>query len=155
MTELDRIDRKILDVLQQSGRISMTELAAQVGLSASPCTERVRRMEREKVITGYHARVSAEALGKSLLVFIEIKLASKSATVFDKVRAQLSAMPQVLECHLVSGSFDYLVKARLHGMKEYRHLLGEILNRLPAPAESRSVIVMEEIKETLAIAVDR
>jgi Lrp/AsnC family leucine-responsive transcriptional regulator len=155
MTELDRIDRKILDVLQSNGRIAMTELAAQVGLSASPCTERVRRMERERVITGYHAHLSPEALGKGLLVFIEIKLASKSATVFDKVRAQLSRMPQVLECHLVSGSFDYLVKARLRGMKEYRHLLGDILNQLPAPAESHSVIVMEEIKETLAIAVDR
>ncbi len=124
MPELDRIDRKILDLLQRQGRISMTELAERIGLSASPCAERVKRMEREGVISGYHAHVSPEALGKTLLVFVEIKLSAKSGDVFDKVRKELLHMPEVLECHLVSGSFDYLVKARLSGMSEYRHLLG-------------------------------
>ena len=89
MHELDRIDRKILDILQREGRLSMTDLAERVGLSASPCTERVRRMERAGVITGYHARVSPAALGKTLLVFVEIKLVSKSGDVFDKVRKEL------------------------------------------------------------------
>jgi Lrp/AsnC family leucine-responsive transcriptional regulator len=155
MPELDRIDRKILDLLQRQGRISMTELAEHIGLSASPCAERVKRMERDGVITGYHARVSPEALGKMLLVFVEIKLSAKSGDVFDKVRQELLHMPEVLECHLVSGSFDYLVKARLSGMSEYRHLLGDILKKLPVAAESHSYVVMEEIKETLLLAVDR
>jgi Lrp/AsnC family leucine-responsive transcriptional regulator len=155
MPELDRIDRKILDLLQRQGRISMTELAEHIGLSASPCAERVKRMERDGVITGYHARVSPEALGKMLLVFVEIKLSAKSGDVFDKVRQELLHMPEVLECHLVSGSFDYLVKARLSGMSEYRHLLGDILKKLPVAAESHSYVVMEEIKETLMLAVDR
>jgi Lrp/AsnC family leucine-responsive transcriptional regulator len=132
MPELDRIDRRILDLLQRQGRVSMTELAEHIGLSASPCAERVKRMERDGVITGYHAHVSPEALGKTLL-----------------------HMPEVLECHLVSGSFDYLVKARLSGMSEYRHLLGDILKKLPVAAESHSYVVMEEIKETLMLAVDR
>ena len=155
MPELDRIDRRILDALQRQGRISMTELAEHIGLSASPCAERVKRMERDGVITGYHARVSPEALGKTLLVFVEIKLSAKSGDVFDKVRKELLHMPEVLECHLVSGSFDYLVKARLSGMSEYRHLLGDILKKLPVAAESHSYVVMEEIKETLMLAVDR
>ncbi|HWT20668.1 MAG TPA: winged helix-turn-helix transcriptional regulator [Variovorax sp.] len=155
MPELDRIDRKILDLLQRQGRISMTELAERIGLSASPCAERVKRMEREGVISGYHAHVSPEALGKTLLVFVEIKLSAKSGEVFDKVRKELLHMPEVLECHLVSGSFDYLVKARLGGMNEYRHLLGDILKKLPVAAESHSYVVMEEIKETLMLAVDR
>ena len=155
MPELDRIDRKILDVLQRQGRMSMTELAEHIGLSASPCAERVKRMERDGVITGYHAHVSPEALGKTLLVFVEIKLSAKSGDVFDKVRKELLHMPEVLECHLVSGSFDYLVKARLSGMSEYRHLLGDILKKLPVAAESHSYVVMEEIKETLMLAVDR
>ena len=124
MYELDRIDRRILDLLQRNGRIAMTDLASEVGLSASPCTERVKRMERAGVITGYNARINPEALGKTLLVFVEIKLASKSGDVFDRVRQELLHMPDVLECHLVSGSFDYLVKFRLRGMKVYRHLLG-------------------------------
>ncbi|QFZ87136.1 winged helix-turn-helix transcriptional regulator [Variovorax paradoxus] len=155
MSELDRIDRKILDLLQRQGRIAMTELAERIGLSASPCAERVKRMERDGVITGYHAHVSPEALGKTLLVFVEIKLSAKSGDVFDKVKQELLHMPEVLECHLVSGSFDYLVKARLSGMSEYRHLLGDILKKLPVAAESHSYVVMEEIKETLMLAVDR
>lgn len=154
-SDLDRIDRKILDVLQREGRIAMTELAQRVGLSTSPCSDRVKRMEKSGVITGYHAHVSPEAMGKTLLVFVEIKLSAKSADVFDKVRKELLHMPEVLECHLVSGGFDYLVKARLRGMGEYRHLLGDILKKLPVPAESQSYVVMEEVKETLFLPTDR
>lgn len=150
---LDRMDRKILAILQRQGRISMTELATQVGLSTTPCTERVRRMERDEVITGYHARVSPEALGKTLLVFVELRLSAKSEEIFEKVRKELMLVPDVLACHLVSGSFDYLVKARLSGMREYRRLLGDILKKLPVAAESHSYIVMEEIKETLTLPV--
>lgn len=155
MSTLDRTDRKILDILQRQGRISITELAAQVGLSTSPCSDRVKRLERDGVITGYHAKVSPEAVGKTLLVFVEIKLSAKSPDVFEKVRKELAHLPEVLECHLVSGSFDYLVKARLRGMGEYRHLLGDILKKLPVPAESHSYVVMEEVKESSVLAVDR
>jgi Lrp/AsnC family leucine-responsive transcriptional regulator len=153
MYELDRVDRKILDILQRNGRISITDLAQEVGLSATPCAERVRRMERAGVITGYHAHLAPRALGKSLLVFLEIKLSAKSDEVFEKIKKELLHMPDVLECHLVSGDFDYLVKARMDEMNDYRKLLGEILQRLPASAESRSYVVMEEIKETFYLSV--
>ena len=155
MRDLDRIDLKMLDILQREGLISVTELAERVNLSATPCSDRLKRMEREGVITGYHARVNPAALGKNLLVFLEIKLSAKSGDVFDKVKKELMYVPEVMECHLVSGDFDYLVKARLTEMNEYRRLLGEILKRLPASAESRSYVVMEEIKETLFLPVDR
>ena len=155
MTELDRIDRKILEILQRQGRIPMTELAQQIGLSTSPCTERVRRMEREGVITGYHARIDPQAIGKTLLVFVEITLSSKSADVFDKVRTELLHVPEVMECHLVSGGFDYLVKARLRAMNDYRRLLGDLLKKLPVTAESNSYVVMEEVKESLYLPLDR
>lgn len=154
MRELDRIDRKILDLLQKNGRIAITDLAQKVGLSATPCTERVRRLEREGVITGYHARVDPHALGKNLLVFVEIKLSAKSGEVFDRVKKELAFVPEVMECHLVSGDFDYLVKARITEMGEYRRLLGNILLKLPSAAESRSYVVMEEIKETLYVPTD-
>jgi Lrp/AsnC family transcriptional regulator, leucine-responsive regulatory protein len=154
MRELDRIDRRILDLLQKNGRLSMTELAHKIGLSATPCTERVKRLERDGVITGYHARVSPQALGKNLLVFVEIKLSAKSGEVFDRVKKELLFVPEVMECHLVSGDFDYLVKARITEMGEYRRLLGNILLKLPSAAESRSYVVMEEIKETLYIPAE-
>jgi Lrp/AsnC family transcriptional regulator, leucine-responsive regulatory protein len=155
MTELDRTDRKILDILQRQGRISMTDLAEQIGLSTSPCSERVRRMEREGVITGYHARIDPQAIGKGLLVFVEITLSSKSGDVFDKVRKELLHVPEVMECHLVSGGFDYLVKARLRAMSDYRNLLGDLLKKLPVTAESHSYVVMEEVKESLYLPMDR
>ncbi|MEZ5628193.1 winged helix-turn-helix transcriptional regulator [Denitromonas sp.] len=154
MRELDRLDRKILDLLQKNGRLPMTELADKVGLSSTPCTERVRRLEREGVITGYHAHVSPVALGKPLLVFVEIKLSAKSGDVFDKVKKEMMFIPEVMECHLVSGEFDYLIKARISQMTEYRRLLGNILLKLPGAAESRSSVVMEEIKETLFLPTD-
>lgn len=155
MHQLDRTDKKILHILQREGRIPMTELAERVGLSPSPCTERVKRMERDKVITGYYAKLSAAALDKPMLVFVEIKLASKSEEIFDKVKQELLLISDVQECHLVSGSFDYLIKARLSGMREYRRLLGDILKRLPVAAESQSHVVMEEVKESLWLNLDR
>ena len=155
MSDLDRIDRNILDILQREGRISMTDLAERIGLSTSPCSERVRRLERDGVITGYQARIDPKALGKTLLVFVQITLSSKSGDVFDRVRDELLSVPEVQECHLVSGGFDYLVKARLRGMSEYRHLLGDLLQKLPVTAESHSYVVMEEVKESLYLALDR
>ncbi|RRD56334.1 winged helix-turn-helix transcriptional regulator [Comamonadaceae bacterium OH2545_COT-014] len=154
MTEIDRLDRKILHELQREGRLTMTELAGRIGLSTSPCTERVRRLERAGIIQGYHARLNPEALGRGLLVFVELTLSSKSAEVFEKMRRELLAEPRVLECHLVSGPFDYLVKARLSAMREYRDLLGQILRKVPVPAQSNSYVVMEEIKEGLSLPVD-
>ncbi|MCB1938247.1 MAG: winged helix-turn-helix transcriptional regulator [Rhodocyclaceae bacterium] len=151
MRDLDRVDRRILDLLQKNGRMPITELADKVGLSSTPCTERVRRMEREGVITGYHARVDPAALGRPLLVFVELKLSAKSGEVFEKVRREMLLVDEVMECHLVSGDFDYLVKARIAAMGDYRRLLGNILLKLPAAAESRSYVVMEEVKETLYV----
>lgn len=154
MPELDRTDRRILDVLQRQGRISMTELGERIGLSTSPCAERVKRLERKGVITGYHARVNPALLGKGVLVFVEITLAQKSGEVFERARRELLAMPEVMECHLVAGNFDYLVKARLRDMSEYRGLLGTILAKLAVPVQSHSYVVMEEVKESNFVAVD-
>ncbi|MDM0120052.1 winged helix-turn-helix transcriptional regulator [Variovorax arabinosiphilus] len=154
MIDLDRIDRKILDSLQRNGRISNAELAEQIGLSASACSERVRRLERERVITGYHARVAPAAVGRTLLVFVEIKLSAKSDDLFEQTRRELIHMPELMECHLVSGSFDYLLKFRIKGMEQYRQLLGGILKRLPVSAQSNSYVVMEELKEDTYLVVD-
>lgn len=144
--ELDTIDLNILDVLQRDGRISFTDLAAEVGLSTTPCLERVRRLEEAGVITGYHAEVNPAALGLNLLVFLEVSLRYQSNQAFDDFRKAAQGIPNLLECHLISGSSDYLLKLRLTDMSEYRYTLGEILSTLPGIQESRSYIVMEEVK---------
>lgn len=150
---LDKVDLKILQYLQNNGRISLTELAEKVGLSTTPCTERVRRLEREGVIEGYYARLNPQMLNANLLVFVEIKLSAKSGDIFDAFRREVQSIPEILECHLVSGEFDYLIKARIPDMSMYRELLGNILLQLPAANESRSYVVMEEIKETLSLSL--
>jgi Lrp/AsnC family leucine-responsive transcriptional regulator len=149
MRKLDRVDRLILDILQIEGRIAISELASRVNLSTTPCSERVKRLERDGIITGYHARLNPTLVDRNLLVFLEIKLSAKSGDVFDQVARDLVEIPEVLECHLISGEFDYLVKARLKEMSAYRRLLGDLLKKLPSSASSHSYIVMEEIKETL------
>lgn len=151
--ELDKIDRRILRILQAEGRISFTELGERVGLSTTPCTERVRRLEREGVITGYHAHLDPAAVKASLLVFVEISLAYKSGDIFEEFRRAALKLPNVLECHLVSGDFDYLLKARISEMASYRKLLGSTLLTLPHVRESKSYIVMEEVKETLSLPI--
>ncbi len=133
--------------------MSYVDLGERVGLSTTPCMERVKRLEREKFILGYGARLNPQKLEASLLVFVEISLSSKSADIFDEFRRAATRLPHVLECHLVSGDFDYLIKARISEMASYRKLLGDILLKLPGVRESKSYIVMEEIKESLAIPV--
>jgi Lrp/AsnC family leucine-responsive transcriptional regulator len=150
----DRIDRRILRALQDDGRLSIVELAERVGLSATPCSERVKRLERDGFITGYHARLSPQALGQSLLVFVEIRLSAKSGRIFEEFKREVLKLPNVLECHLVSGDFDYLIKARIPEMNAYRRLLGDMLLGLPGARESKSYVVMEEIKESLALTVE-
>ena len=153
MRKLDRIDQMILDILQNEGRIAISELASRVSLSTTPCSERVKRLEREGIIMGYHARLNPKHLDRNLLVFLEISLSAKSGDVFEQVAKDLMEIPEVQECHLISGDFDYLVKARLKEMSAYRRLLGDLLKKLPSSASSHSYIVMEEIKESLYLDV--
>ena len=153
MKDIDKTDRKILRILQKNARIAMTELAEKVGLSTTPVTERVRRLERDTIITGYHAHVNPHAVGLSLLVFVEIKLRSKSGNIFEDFRREVAKIPQIMECHLVSGEYDYLIKVRLPDMSAYRNMLGNILLQLPAAAESRSYVVMEEVKESFILDI--
>ncbi len=151
--ELDKIDQNILRILQEQGRISFTELGERVGLSTTPCTERVRRLERDGIITGYHAQVNPQSVGAGLLVFVEISLAYKSGDIFEEFRNAALRLPNVLECHLVSGDFDYLIKARMPEMASYRALLGSTLLTMPNVRDSKSYIVMEEVKETLTLPI--
>ncbi|MBO6555822.1 MAG: leucine-responsive transcriptional regulator Lrp [Pseudomonadales bacterium] len=150
---LDKIDLNILRELQLDGRIKNTELASRVGLSATPCAERVRNLEKLGYIQGYNARLNPKLLDLELLVFVEISLIRTSPDVFEEFRLSVIDLPEVLECHLVSGNFDYLLKARVADMAAYRQLLGETLLTLPGVSESRTYVVMEEVKEQQTLPV--
>ncbi|KAF7771239.1 leucine-responsive transcriptional regulator Lrp [Pseudoalteromonas citrea] len=144
--QLDRIDRSILVELQKDGRVSNVELARRIGLSATPCLERVKKLEREGYIRGYKAVVDPAKVGQGLLVYVEITISKNSPDVFDKFNQAVRQHDEIIECHLVSGNFDFLLKTRVTDMSEYRGVLGDILLKLPNVSESRTYVVMEEVK---------
>lgn len=123
--DLDRIDRNILNELQKDGRISNVELSKRVGLSPTPCLERVRRLERQGFIQGYTALLNPHYLDASLLVFVEITLNRGAPDVFEQFNTAVQKLEEIQECHLVSGDFDYLLKTRVPDMSAYRKLLGK------------------------------
>ena len=151
---LDRIDRNILSMLQKDGRISNVELAKQVGLSPSPCLERVKRLETQGYIKGYHAHLDPHQLGAAMLVFVEITLTKTSVDIFAEFSAAVQQHDDIQECHLVSGNFDFLLKARVADMSSYRRLLGDTLLRLPGVSASRTYVVMEEVKSTNSLRIN-
>lgn len=155
LADLDRIDRRILEVLQKDGRISNVQLARLVNLTPTPCLERVKRLERDGFILGYTALLNPERVDAGLLVFAEIRLTHTARDVFREFRREARKLPEVLDCHLVSGNFDYLVKARVRDMQEYRAFLAEKILALPGVNGSRSYVVMEEVKESTRLPLDR
>lgn len=151
--DLDRIDRYILNELQQDGRISNVELSKRVGLSPTPCLERVRRLERQGYIEGYTAILNPHFLEASLLVFVEITLNRDTSEVFERFNQAVTSLEGIQECHLVSGDFDYLLKTRVADMSAYRCLLGETLLRLPGVSDTRTYVVMEEVKQSSRLVI--
>lgn len=148
MRELDKLDRKILRALQKEGRLSNIELADTINLSPTATAERVKRLTRDGYIIGYMAVLSPEKLGRNLLVFVQVKLDRTTPDVFDTFASAIKRSDDVMECHMVAGGFDYLVKARVSGMDAYRSFLSEVLLSLPGVRETHTYAVMEEVKST-------
>ena len=153
--QIDRIDRNILVELQKNGRLSNVELSKRVGLSPTPCLERVKRLEKEEYILGYHATLNPTKLDAALLVLVEITLTKTSPDVFDDFSKAVHELDVIQECHLVSGDFDFLLKTRVKDMLAYRELLGNTLLRLPSVSESRTYVVMEEVKSANHLPIKR
>jgi len=150
---LDRIDRRILCQLQKNGRLTNADLARSVNLSPTPCLERVRRLEKEDYILNYVALLNPQKLGAGVVSFIQVSLDRTSADVFEHFKEQVGLCPEVMECHMVAGGFDYLLKVRTRDMAEYRDFLGETLARMSSIKQTHTYMVMEEVKTTHAITV--
>ena len=145
-TDIDRIDLKILNVLQQDGRISNLKLAESVALSPTAVLARVQRLSRDGYILGYEAQLNAAKLGAGLMVFVEVLLDRTTPNVFDAFKAAVQVRPEIMECHMVAGGFDYLLKTRMADMNAYRAFAGTVLWQLPGVRETRTYAVMEEVK---------
>jgi Lrp/AsnC family leucine-responsive transcriptional regulator len=153
LDDLDRIDRRILQQLQDDGRISNLKLAEAVALSPTAVLARVQRLTRDGYIEGYEARLNPKYLGAGMLVFVEVLLDRTTPNVFDEFRAAVQVHPEILECHMVAGGFDYLIKTRVADMDAYRTFAGKVLWQLPGVRETRTYAVMEEVKHSTKLYI--
>ncbi len=153
MHDLDALDRRILTALQLDGRVTTIDLADRIGLSPTATAERVKRLQKDGYILGYAAQLDPHKLGRAFLVFVEVTLDKTTPDVFELFANAVMRAPDVLECHLVAGGFDYLVKTRVSDMAAYRRLLGDVILALPGVKETRTYAVMEEVKSSGVIPV--
>ena len=151
--DIDKIDRKILQVLQMDGRIASVELAERVGLSPTSTGERLKRLQKDGYIIGFGAKLDPHLLDLPLLVFVEVSLDKTTPDIFDKFAVAVRRAPEVLECHMVAGGFDYLIKARVSDMEAYRRFLGEVLVAMPGVRETRTYAVLEEVKSVTELPI--
>ena len=145
---MDEIDKRLLRLLQRDGRMTNVELARQAHLSPPATHERIRRLQQDGVIEGYSVRLNAGKLQRALLIFVEVLLDRTTGDVFEAFAAAVRSQPEVLECHMVAGGFDYLVKVRMKDMAAYRVFLADTLITMPGVRETRTYAVMEEVKDT-------
>ena len=142
---IDKIDREILRLLQADGRLPNAELAQKVGLSASACFRRLQRLEQERVISGYSATLDGDAIGKPTTVFIEVTLSSQGSAVLDAFERAVAACDDVLECHLMSGDFDYLLRVAVADMRDYERVHRQRVAAFPHVARIRTAFAMRAV----------
>jgi Lrp/AsnC family leucine-responsive transcriptional regulator len=150
---LDRLDLKILDALQRDGRMANLKLAETIGLSPTAVLARVQRLTRDGFILGFEARLNPLKLGASMMVFVEVLLDRTTPNVFEAFKAAVQVRAEIMECHMVAGGFDYLLKTRMADMGSYREFAGTVLWQLPGVRETRTYAVMEEVKNSTHLAL--
>jgi len=145
---VDDIDRRLLRLLQRDGRMTNVDLSRQANMSQAATHDRVRRLQQDGLIEGYTVKLNPAKLDRALLVFVEVTLDRTSSSAFDQFAQAVLRAPEILECHMVAGGFDYLIKARVRDMQAYRRFLGETLVSLPGIRQTHTYTVMEEVKST-------
>lgn len=149
--DLDGIDRRILDELQTNGRLSIVELAKRVHLTKTPCSERVRRLERAGIIRAYHAVVDPVKVGLNHVTVVHVSLARTGDNALDEFNRAVRDIPEVQSCLMIAGQFDYVLKVRTRDIAHFRELLGERIGKLPGVNQTHSFAVMETVKESSSI----
>ena len=144
---IDKIDEHIIKLLAKNGRIKLSELAKEVNLSISPCQARLKKLEDKKYIIGYHARVNYEQMQKAHVAFVQVVLSDTRANALENFNREVMKLDSIEQCHMIAGSFDYLLKVRTKNIKEYRILLSEKISSLPNVASTSTFVSMESIKD--------
>lgn len=150
---MDRIDLRILSELQADARLSVVELSRRVGLTKTPCAERIRRLEKSGVIRGYHAELDPEAMGAGHVVIVQVLLTSTTAHDLRRFNEAVLRIPEIQSCHMIAGDFDYLLKVRTRDIHEYRRVMGEKISELPCVKQTHTYVVMENVKDSALVPV--
>ena len=145
--QLDQYELKMLDVLARDGRIPVTELARLVGLSKSPCQVRLKKLVEQGYILGFRASLNARKLGREHIAFTEVRLSDTREKALTEFNDAVQKIPEVEQCHMIAGSFDYLLKVRTTDISAYRRILGESISRLPHIASTSTFVAMQSVKD--------
>ena len=144
---IDKIDQEILRLLANNGRIKLSDLAKEVNLSISPCQARLKKLEEKKYILGYHARVNFEQLQKAHVAFVQVVLSDTRINSLENFNREVNKLESVEQCHMIAGSFDYLLKVRTKNISQYRTILAEKISSLPNVASTSTFVSMETVKD--------
>lgn len=144
---LDNIDRAILRELQANAKATLSDIAERVGLSKTPCQQRIKRMEKAGIITGYTARVNRRILGENHITFVQVKLSDTKTRALKSFNDAVLAIPEIEECHMMAANYDYLLKVRTGDMGSFRAILGEKISNLPHVLQTSTFVAMENVKE--------
>ncbi|WP_108483194.1 Lrp/AsnC ligand binding domain-containing protein [Oceaniglobus ichthyenteri] len=147
VSDLDRFDRAILAILAVEGRISVTELSQRIGLSKSPTQTRLKRLEHSGIITGYRAMIDPVRVQREHVAFVEVKLTDTREAALAAFNTAVQKVPEVEQCHMIAGAFDYLLKVRTADMTSYRAVLAERISSLPHVAQTSTYVAMEAVKD--------
>jgi len=153
VNDLDRTDRRILNTLQSNGRIANVDLAREVNLTPTPCLERVKRLEKDGFITGYVALLDPVKANAALCAYIEVQLTNTTTEAIKLFNQQMRALDEVLECQMVAGGFDYLIKIRVADMRHYQLFLGEKLSAIEGISQTHTYVVIEDVKSQTALHI--
>ena len=145
--EIDKFDRRILEALAEDGRMSITDLARRVGLSNTPCQQRLKRLVAEGYIEGFKAILNPAKMGLDHVAFAEVKLTNTHEDALRAFNEAVKKIPEVEECHMIAGRFDYLLKIRTRDIRRYRHVLGERISALPFVASTSTNVAMETVMD--------
>jgi len=144
---MDSYDRRILKILSGDGRIAITELARRIGLSKTPCQARVRKLEAAGYIRGYRAVLDPGKLGLGHVTFVEVRLSDTRESALRAFNVAVQAVPEIEQCHMIAGAFDYLLKVRSRDIDAYRRVLGEVISTLPHVSSTSTHVSMEAVKD--------
>ncbi|MFT5220156.1 MAG: Lrp/AsnC family leucine-responsive transcriptional regulator [Planctomycetota bacterium] len=147
---LDRYDQKILSILSVEGRLPVTDLARRIGISKSPCQVRLKRLQQNGYIKGFRAILDPQKLGREHVAFVELRLSDTREKALQAFNQAVLKIPEVEQCHMIAGSFDYLLKVRTADIQSFRRTLGESITQLPHVANSSSFVTMEAVKDVVS-----